>query len=149
MTTVLTTGCYDLFHFGHLRHLQACRVMGGQLVVLLDSDARIKRTKGPERPFIPQAERLAIVRELSCVTTATVFDFDGDIERAIKHFEVDILIASREYADGGQVIGAEVVVARGGRVAFTERTDGVSTSLIIERIRNGSSYNVGRSEGVH
>ena len=138
MTTVLTTGVFDLFHRGHLQHLLSCAAMGDQLIVMVDSDARVKQAKGEHRPFIRQAERVAIVRSVRFVTAANVFDFDGDIDRAIRHFGATVLVGSRQYANGGTVIGAETIKALGGTVRFVPELEGVSTSLIIERIRHAT-----------
>jgi rfaE bifunctional protein nucleotidyltransferase chain/domain len=75
-TVVATGGCFDLLHAGHVQMLQAARALGDCLVVCLNSDASVRRLKGPERPLVPAADRAAVLLGLGCVDAVTVFEED-------------------------------------------------------------------------
>ena len=75
-TVVATGGCFDLLHAGHVATLQRARLLGDRLVVLLNTDASVRRLKGPGRPLQPAADRAAVLRSLSCVDDVSVFDDD-------------------------------------------------------------------------
>src|SRR5438067_13563834 len=71
---VLTNGCFDLLHVGHVRYLQAARGLGDYLVVGVNSDASVRRLKGPTRPLVPAAARAEIIAALGCVDAVVIFD---------------------------------------------------------------------------
>src|SRR3954451_17098102 len=73
---VWTNGCFDLMHVGHVRSLQAARALGDLLVVGVNSDASIRRLKGPERPIVPATERVELVAALACVDHVVLFDHE-------------------------------------------------------------------------
>lgn len=74
MRTVLTNGCFDILHVGHLRYLQAAKALGDELVVGLNSDASVRLLKGPDRPLNPQDERREMLLGLKCVDRVVIFD---------------------------------------------------------------------------
>jgi len=81
---VLTSGAYDMLHVGHIQYLESAAALGGMLIVGVDSDARIKKSKGEFRPIFLQDERLAIVSALGCVTYALIFDDMRELMDAVR-----------------------------------------------------------------
>lgn len=130
---VFTNGCFDIFHHGHLRTLRKAAELGDILVLGINSDASVKRIKGNSRPVMPQAERVELVSAFELVDYVVVFDEDTP-ERLIQHVRPDILVKGSDW-HGKQVVGADVVESRGGRVEFVDLVPGISTTNLIERIR--------------
>ncbi|AQV00072.1 MULTISPECIES: D-glycero-beta-D-manno-heptose 1-phosphate adenylyltransferase [Desulfococcus] len=129
---VFTNGCFDLLHVGHVRYLTAARRLGGLLVVGLNSDDSVRRIKGPLRPIIGQAERAEVLCGLACVDFVTIFD-EPDPLALIQAIQPDILVKGADWALQ-DIIGADAVISRGGRVERISIVPGASTSEIIERI---------------
>jgi D-beta-D-heptose 7-phosphate kinase/D-beta-D-heptose 1-phosphate adenosyltransferase len=134
---VFTNGVYDLLHRGHAEYLEEARALGDRLVVGVNSDASVRRLKGPTRPIVPQADRAALVAALACVDLAVIFDEDTPLS-LIEAIEPDVLVKGADWAED-QIVGAEFVRARGGRVERIALREGLSTSAIVERIRAGRS----------
>jgi D-beta-D-heptose 7-phosphate kinase/D-beta-D-heptose 1-phosphate adenosyltransferase len=131
-TIVFTNGCFDLLHVGHVKYLQAARQLGDLLVLGLNSDASIKRLKGPSRPLIGQEERAHILAALDCIDYVVVFDEDTPLE-VITALRPDILVKGGDYTPEG-VVGRELVESYGGRVELINFVDGKSTTNIINKI---------------
>lgn len=129
---VFTNGCFDLLHVGHVRYLAAARALGGLLVVGLNSDASVRRIKGPLRPINSEAERAEVLCGLACVDFVTIFD-EPDPLALIRVLQPDVLVKGADWA-AGDIIGADVVLARGGRVERISVVPGASTSGIIQKI---------------
>ena len=125
---VFTNGCFDLFHVGHVRCLEEAASLGDVLVVAVNSDASVRRLKGPGRPVVNQRDRAAIIAALGCVDYVTIFTADTPHEllRAIKP---DLLVKGE--TSPCEVVGREVVEAYGGRVCVTGHINGISTTRII------------------
>lgn len=134
-TVVFTNGVYDLLHPGHLRYLQAARALGDALIVGVNSDRSVRATKGPARPFNPEAERAELIAALDCVDAAIVFDQDTPHE-IISRLQPDVLVKGADWAEDA-IVGRDVVEARGGRVVRMPIEQGFSTTTLIERIRAG------------
>ncbi len=130
-----TNGCFDLFHPGHLEVLRQAGRMGDILVVGINSDKSVARIKGSGRPIIPQADRVAMVSALSFVDYVVVFDEDTPLQ-VIEAVKPDVLIKGADW-QGKQVVGESIVKARGGSVRFVQLLNGISTTALIEKIRNG------------
>jgi len=130
---VFTNGCYDLLHAGHLSLLHGAAKLGDILVLAINSDASVRRLKGPERPLVPQAERAALLAALACVDAVTVFDEDTPLA-TIEAVHPHILVKGADYK-AEQVVGREVVEANGGRVALVPLLPQKSTSALVERIK--------------
>lgn len=130
---VFTNGVFDLLHPGHVRYLQAARQLGGALIVGVNSDRSVRANKGPERPINPERERAEVLAALACVDLAVIFDEDTP-HALISSIQPDILVKG---ADWGQhdIVGRDVVEARGGRVVRMELSPGFSTTTLIERTR--------------
>jgi D-beta-D-heptose 7-phosphate kinase / D-beta-D-heptose 1-phosphate adenosyltransferase len=130
---VFTNGCYDLLHAGHLSLLHGAARLGDVLVLAINSDASVRRLKGPERPLVPQSERAALLAALACVDAVTVFDEDTPLE-TIEAVRPHILVKGADYK-AEQVVGREIVEAGGGRVALVPLLPQKSTSALVERIK--------------
>lgn len=129
---VFTNGCFDLLHVGHVKYLQKARQFGDLLVVGLNSDASVRRLKGERRPLIEESERAHILAALDCIDFVVLFDEDTPV-RVIEAVQPDVLVKGGDYSLD-QVVGREIVEARGGRVELVQFVDGRSTSRIIEKI---------------
>ncbi len=129
---VFTNGCFDLLHVGHVKYLQAARRLGDLLVLGLNSDASIRRLKGPSRPLIGQDERAHILAALNCIDHVVVFDEDTPLE-LITALRPDILVKGGDYTPEG-VVGKGLVESWGGRVELINFVDGKSTTGIVEKI---------------
>jgi D-beta-D-heptose 7-phosphate kinase / D-beta-D-heptose 1-phosphate adenosyltransferase len=129
---VFTNGCFDLLHVGHVKYLQKARGLGDLLVVGLNSDASVKRLKGELRPLIEESERAHILAALDCIDYVVLFDEDTPL-KVIEALAPAVLVKGGDY-NLDEVVGRELVEARGGRVELVQFVDGRSTSRIIEKI---------------
>jgi len=139
-TIVFTNGCFDILHPGHVSLLRRAKQIGRRLIVGLNTDASIKRIKGPFRPILSQQDRAAIVSALDCVDAVVFFGDDTPIQ-LIKALRPDVLVKGGDYTPDS-VVGAELMPAWGGRVEILELAGENSTTAIVEKIRNG-----GKSKG--
>ena len=130
---VFTNGCYDLLHAGHLSLLHGAAKLGDVLVLAINSDASVRRLKGPERPLVPEGERAALLAALACVDAVTVFDEDTPLA-TIEAVRPHILVKGADYT-ADQVVGREIVEANGGRVALVPLLPQRSTTALVERIK--------------
>lgn len=133
---VMTTGCYDILHAGHVRHLERSRALGSRLIVAMNSDASVGKLKGPERPINPQGQRKAVLEALRCVDEVRIFDGD-DATHIIRELKPDILTNGFGYRPE-DVVGRELVEGYGGRVVITCQGDArnePSTTKIAKRVR--------------
>ena len=131
---VFANGVFDILHRGHIEYLDAARRTGDCLVVALNTDDSVRRLdKGGARPFVPQADRAAVLAALESVDVVTLFDEDtpaGLIARLLP----DVLVKGGDYSPD-QVVGRADVEAAGGRVAIIPFLAGRSTTDLIRRIR--------------
>lgn len=130
---VFTNGCFDLFHSGHLDLLRQASAQGEVTVVGVNSDESVKRLKGAGRPIIPLASRVAVISALSCVDYVVPFKEDTPLN-LIRVVSPDILVKGEDWK-GKEVVGADIVKARGGRVEFARLVPGISTTSLIKKIR--------------
>ncbi len=135
LTIGFTNGCFDLLHPGHVHLLCEARSYCDRLVVGLNSDASVKRLKGPTRPIQPEAARCFVLAGLAFVDAVTLFDQDTPIE-LIAAIKPDILLKGADYSIDG-VVGREIVQAYGGRVILVELVPESSTTRIVDRLRAG------------
>jgi rfaE bifunctional protein nucleotidyltransferase chain/domain len=135
-TVVATSGCFDLLHAGHVASLRAARALGDRLVVLLNSDASVRRLKGPGRPLVPAADRAAVLAGLSCVDAVEIFDDDTPL-RALERLKPNLFVKGGDY--GGLEIPEQEAMARwGGRVVIVPYLAGRSTTRILEEARGAA-----------
>jgi D-beta-D-heptose 7-phosphate kinase/D-beta-D-heptose 1-phosphate adenosyltransferase len=130
---VFTNGVFDLLHAGHVDVLLAARRLGDALVVGVNSDASVKRLKGPTRPVRTLAERSYVLAALSMIDAVVPFDQDTPLD-LILHLRPDILVKGGDYTID-TVVGSREVLAWGGQVSIVPLTAGQSTTSIIERLR--------------
>ena len=134
---VFTNGCFDLLHVGHVRYLEAARALGDALIVGVNTDASVKRLgKGGDRPFTPEADRARVLAALACVDRVVLFGEDTPLA-LITLLAPDILVKGGDYRLD-EIVGREVVLARGGRVVALPFVPGYSTTGLIDRIRSGT-----------
>jgi rfaE bifunctional protein nucleotidyltransferase chain/domain len=131
---VFTNGVFDILHPGHLRYLQEARALGDALIVGLNSDASVRRNKGPERPINRQEERAEILEALECIDAVVIFDEETPAE-IIRAIQPDILVKGADWAEDA-IVGRDTVEARGGRVVRVALEQGFSTTSIIDRIKS-------------
>jgi rfaE bifunctional protein nucleotidyltransferase chain/domain len=129
---VFTNGCFDLVHAGHIRYLEAARKKGDLLIVGLNSDASVRRIRGRGRPLVPEQDRAEVLAGLWAVDYVVIFGED-DPGSLIAELLPDVLVKGSDWKTG-QIIGADVVKAHGGKVARVPLYKGRSTSALIRRI---------------
>jgi rfaE bifunctional protein nucleotidyltransferase chain/domain len=130
---VFTNGVFDLLHPGHVDLLVGARRYGDALAVGLNSDASVKRLKGPGRPVRSAAERSYVLAALEAVDAVVVFEQDTPLE-LIRHLRPDVLVKGGDYTEA-TIVGARDVAAWGGTVAVIPLTPEQSTTSIITRLR--------------
>jgi rfaE bifunctional protein nucleotidyltransferase chain/domain len=130
---VFTNGVFDLLHPGHVDVLVGARVRGDSLVVGLNSDASVRRLKGPDRPVRSESERAYVLAALETVDAVTLFDQDTPLE-LVEALRPDVIVKGGDYTPD-TVVGADVVRARGGEVVIIPLTPGHSTTSTIQRLR--------------
>jgi D-glycero-beta-D-manno-heptose 1-phosphate adenylyltransferase len=136
-TLVFTNGVFDLLHPGHVRYLQEARRLGDALLVGVNSDRSVRaQGKGADRPVNPEAERAEVLASLACVDAVVVFDEDTPLE-IITAVEPNVLVKGADWGPD-EIVGADEVRARGGRVERIALAEGYSTTDIIGRIRKGA-----------
>ena len=129
---VLTNGCFDLLHVGHLHLLQRARALGDMLVVAINDDASVKKLKGQSRPLIPEVQRAEMLAALRFVDYVTLFSESTPL-RLIQVVRPDVLVKGGDYSPD-QVVGRDVVERHGGRVEIVPLLPGLSTSGLVDAI---------------
>ncbi len=132
---VFTNGCFDLFHSGHLKTLREASQFGDVLVVGVNSDKSIRMIKGEGRPILQQSDRVEMISALSFVDHVVVFDEETPL-RLIEAIRPDYLVKGDDW-EGREVVGGDIVTARGGQVKFVKLVKGISTTDLIDKIRGG------------
>jgi D-beta-D-heptose 7-phosphate kinase/D-beta-D-heptose 1-phosphate adenosyltransferase len=130
---VVTNGCYDILTAAHISTFEFAKTKGDKLLVLINSDESIKRLKGESRPIVPLEQRKKILSSLECVDY--VIDFSEDSPyNTIKEIQPDVLVKGADYQ--GKIVNSAELVQE---VCFAPLLEGVSTSNIVERIKNEKS----------
>ena len=130
---VFTNGVFDLLHPGHIDILLGARREGDALVVGLNSDASVRRIKGPTRPVRAESERAVVLAALAMVDAVVLFEQDTPLE-LIQALTPDVLVKGGDYSEA-TIVGADSVKSRGGRVVVVPLTPGQSTTAIVEKLR--------------
>ena len=130
-SVVFTNGCYDLLHPGHIRLLERARSLGDVLILALNSDASVRRAKGPSRPLIPERERVQLALGLEAVDAVTLFDEDTP-QALIAEVLPDILLKGADWSHF--IAGREEVEAAGGKVLTVPLEVGYSTTNLVDLI---------------
>jgi rfaE bifunctional protein nucleotidyltransferase chain/domain len=131
LKVVFTNGCYDLLHPGHVRLLERARSLGDRLLIAINSDASVRRLKGPQRPILPEAERAALLSGLDCVDAVTIFEEDTP-HALLAAVLPDVLIKGVDWSHW--IAGREIVEAAGGKVLALPLEPNFSTTDIVEKI---------------
>lgn len=130
MDIVWVNGCFDLLHFGHIEMLKYARGLGDALHVGIDSDVRIQESKGPTRPYQNQETRLSVLKSLSFVDKASIFDTSWQLGEYIRQANPKVMVIGEEYK-GKDIIGAQYVQ----NIVYFPRIEGFSTTSTIEKLR--------------
>ena len=129
---VFTNGCFDLLHRGHTRYLERARSLGDALVVAINSDRSVRVLKGLGRPVVPAEERAEVLAALAAVDYVVIFD-ELNPARVIRAVRPDVLVKGGDWPVS-QIVGADDVQSRGGRVLSLPYVEGASTSALIGRV---------------
>lgn len=129
-TVVATGGCFDLLHTGHVETLRAARALGDRLVVCLNSDASVRRLKGPGRPIVPEADRARVLLALECVDEVVLFDEDTPVE-VLRRVRPAIWTKGGDYA-GADVPELAVLEEWDGQAVVLPYVEGRSTTALVE-----------------
>jgi rfaE bifunctional protein nucleotidyltransferase chain/domain len=132
---VFTNGVFDLLHPGHVRYLRDARALGDALIVAVNSDRSVRANKGPTRPINPETERAELLLALESVDAAVIFD-EATPHEIISLIQPDILVKGADWGPDN-IVGRDIVEARGGRVVRVELAAGHSTTDLIARARMG------------
>ena len=133
-TVVFTNGCFDLLHYGHLHYLAQARDLGHRLVLGLNSAGSVCRLKGPHRPINDELTRIWQMASLAFIDAVVVFEEDTPWE-LLRVLQPDILVKGGDYAPEA-IVGADIVMARGGKVLTLPFIEGYSTTAIEQKIKN-------------
>jgi rfaE bifunctional protein nucleotidyltransferase chain/domain len=136
-TLVATGGCFDLLHAGHVATLHAARRLGDALVVCLNSDASIRRLKGPTRPLVPAADRRRVLEAMEDVDAVVIFDEDTP-EQVLRELRPDVWAKGGDYA-GAELPEASVLEEWGGQAVVLPYLPGRSTSGLVDAVRTTGS----------
>jgi D-beta-D-heptose 7-phosphate kinase / D-beta-D-heptose 1-phosphate adenosyltransferase len=131
---VFTNGCFDLIHAGHIELLTFAANEGDRLIVGLNTDASVRKLKGPTRPIQTELDRARIIGALRAVDLVVLFD-DATPLSLIDAISPDVLVKGADYTED-QVVGGDLVKSRGGRVALFPLVEGRSSTKIVERMRS-------------
>lgn len=130
---VFTNGCFDLVHRGHIHLLRQAKALGDILIVGLNSDVSVKTIKGPDRPIMPEADRIELIAALEMVDYVVVYS-EPDPYHIIAAIKPNVLVKGGDWS-ADEIVGADLVEQNGGRVAVVPYLPEFSTTQIIERIR--------------
>jgi len=134
MKIVFTNGCFDIIHAGHISYLEKASALGDCLVVGLNSDASVKKIKGPERPVNDEHARASVLSAFSCIDHVIVFQEETPLE-LIREVRPDVLVKGGDWAVEN-IVGADFVISIGGSVHSIPFEEGFSTTGIIEKIKS-------------
>ncbi|MCP9455760.1 MAG: D-glycero-beta-D-manno-heptose 1-phosphate adenylyltransferase [Nitrospira sp.] len=135
---VFTNGCFDLLHIGHVRYLEQAKALGDVLVVGVNSDDSVRRlNKGPDRPLVPDGQRAEVVAALAAVDYVIIFS-ESDPAHLIADLQPDVLVKGGDWPIDA-IVGREVVERRGGTVTTIPLVPGISTTILLHRIRSTAS----------
>ena len=129
-TIVMTNGCFDILHAGHISYLEKARALGDRLIIAVNDDASVKRLKGESRPLNPLDDRMTVLAALSCVDWVVPFSEETP-ERLITRLLPDILVKGGDYKPE-EIAGGQQVSENGGKVIVLDFLDGYSTTKLIE-----------------
>jgi len=130
---IMTNGCFDLLHAGHVTYLQQSKALGDRLVVAVNSDASVRRLKGESRPINGLQDRMTVLAALACVDWVVAFEEETP-ERLYCRLLPDVIVKGGDYSSE-QVAGGDCVIRAGGEVKILQFVDGQSTTAMIKKAR--------------
>lgn len=130
---VFTNGCFDILHRGHVEYLSKAAAFGDVMVVGLNTDASVKRLKGPSRPVNDEYARAFVLAGLEFVSAVVLFDEDTPYN-LIKKVQPDFLVKGSDYKPEN-IVGYDIVTAKGGKVVTVDLVEGYSTTKTIEKMQ--------------
>lgn len=133
---VMTNGCFDILHAGHVTYLSQAKALGSRLLVAVNSDASVARLKGAGRPIHKLADRLAVLAALGSVDWVVSFDTDTP-EELVARVSPDVLVKGGDYAVS-DIVGGDHVLRTGGKVMTLPLTEGLSTSRVVAQLAGNS-----------
>lgn len=131
---VFSNGCFDILHRGHVEYLAKAADFGDEMLIGLNTDASVKRLKGPSRPINDEYARAIVLAGLEFVSAVVLFDEDTPYN-LIKAVQPDVLVKGSDYKPE-DIVGYDIVTAKGGRVETIDFVVGYSTTRTIEKSRN-------------
>ena len=131
---VFTNGVFDLVHPGHVRYLRDARALGDALIVAVNSDRSARANKGDARPITPEHERAEVLLALASVDAVVIFE-EKTPHDIIGRIQPDVLVKGADWGPS-DIVGRDIVEARGGRVVRIELAPGYSTTAIIGKVRS-------------
>ena len=131
---VFSNGCFDILHRGHVEYLAKAADFGDEMLIGLNTDASVKRLKGPSRPINDEYARAIVLAGLEFVSAVVLFDEETPYN-LIKAVQPDVLVKGSDYKPE-DIVGYDIVTAKGGRVETIDFVDGYSTTRTIEKSRN-------------
>ncbi|MBX3294389.1 MAG: D-glycero-beta-D-manno-heptose 1-phosphate adenylyltransferase [Acidobacteria bacterium] len=143
-TTVFTNGCFDILHPGHVSLLERARALGDRLVVGINSDESVRKIKGPGRPVVDQESRKSVLLALKAVDEVIIFE-ELTPERLIHDLKPEILVKGGDWKED-EIIGADFVKARGGKVFSLPLEPGFSSSKLIDSMNTEAPERLDASE---
>jgi rfaE bifunctional protein nucleotidyltransferase chain/domain len=132
-TVVFTNGCFDILHYGHVAYLEEAKKLGDILVIGVNTDASVRRLKGKQRPVNGQTDRARVLAALGCVDFVVFFNEDTPQE-LVKTLHPDVLVKGGDW-DVSRIVGAQDVLAAGGKVCTIPFIKNRSTTKIINKLR--------------
>ena len=131
---IMTNGCFDIIHSGHVNYLKKAKLLGDFLIVAVNDDKSVKRLKGNERPVNLLENRMAVLNALASVDLVVSFGEDTPAE-LISFLQPDVLVKGGDYKEE-DIAGAKSVREGGGDIVILDFDEGCSTSLILEKLKN-------------
>ena len=132
-TIVFTNGCFDIIHRGHVDYLARAASLGDRMVIGLNTDNSVRRLKGQSRPVVDEYSRAFVLAAFAFTDAVMLFDEDTPYN-LIQSIQPDILVKGSDY-DEKDIIGADIVKAKGGKIITMDFVPGFSTSSIIEKLQ--------------
>ncbi len=134
---VLTNGCFDILHLGHIHTFREAKKHGHILIVAINSDESVRSLKGIDRPFVPEDQRAQVLAAITYVDYVVIFN-EIDPLSIVTELKPDVLIKGEDWKEG-TIIGQDVVEAGGGKVVRIPLVEGLSTTSLIKKIRSAVS----------
>ena len=131
-TIVFSNGCFDILHRGHVEYLSKAADLGNKLIIGLNTDASVKRLKGLSRPINDEKARAVVLAGLEFVDAIIFFEEDTPYN-LIKRVQPDVLVKGKDYKIE-DIVGYDIVIAKGGKVETIELVDGFSTTKIVNSL---------------